>query len=281
MFKQITILGPGLLGASLAMAIKRYIPNTTIVIWARKPESRAKCQDKEWCDTVSETPEKAVSGSDLILLGTPVNTILPLLEQIQPLLKAGSVVSDVGSTKAFICRGAQKIFKNTNAVFLGSHPMAGSDQSGMEHARYDLFKDAACIITPLLETPTAITKKMSTFWKLLEMNVTSVSPEIHDAIVAHISHLPHILASVLCNYLAQKDTTWQRLAGGGLRDTTRIAAGDPELWKQILEQNRDEVLHAIDGFEHQLDALKKALAANDSNSVLSQLKQGKDYRDRL
>lgn len=281
MFQQITILGPGLLGASLAMAIKRHIPDTTVVIWARKPESRAKCQDKGWCDTVFETPEEAVSGSDLILLCTPVHTILSLLEQIQPVLKTGSMVSDVGSTKALICHGAQQIFKNTTATFLGSHPMAGSDQSGMEHACHDLFKDAACMVTPLLETPAAITQKLSTFWKSLEMHVTLISPETHDAIVAHISHLPHILASVLCNYLSQKDNTWQTLAGGGLRDTTRIAAGDPELWKQILEQNRDKILQAIDGFEHQLGALKEALAKNDSTKILSQLKQGKAYRDRL
>ena len=113
------------------------------------------------------------------------------------------------------------------------------------------------------------------------MRVTTVSPEMHDTIVAHVSHLPHILASALCNCLPQKDNSWKTLAGGGLKDTTRIAAGDPELWKQILEQNRDEILRAINGFEQQLDLLKTALAANDTNAVLAHLKQGKAYRDQL
>jgi cyclohexadieny/prephenate dehydrogenase len=284
MFRQITILGPGLLGASLAMAIKKRILATQIVIWARNPESREKCRNQEWCDAVSESPEEAVAGSDLILICTPVHTILPLLQQIQPALKEGSLVSDVGSTKALICHEAQRIFKDRSAIFLGSHPMAGSEQTGMENAHPDLFKSAACILTPLPNTPNTpntITQRLSTFWESLEMHVTTVSPETHDAIVAQISHLPHILASVLCNYLSSKDKAWQTLGGGGLRDTTRIAAGDPELWKQILEQNRDEILQAISGFEQQLGVLKTALIETDSEEIFSQLKQGKTYRDQL
>ncbi len=281
MFQQITILGPGLLGASLAMAIKKGIPATKVLVWARKPESREVCRNREWCDAVAESPEEAVDGSDLTLLCTPVHTILPLLEQIQPALTEDSIVSDVGSTKALICREAQRIFKNASATFLGSHPMAGSERTGMENARPDLFENAACIVTPLPHTPNTITQQLTLFWKSLKMHVTTVSPETHDAIVAHISHLPHILASVLCNYLSPKDDFWQTLSGGGLRDTTRIAAGDPELWKQILEQNRDEVLQAINGFEKELDILKTALTQNNSTEILSLLKQGKTYRDRL
>ena len=281
MFQQITILGPGLLGTSLAMAIKKHIPATKVVVWARKPELRESCRNREWCDTVAESPEEAVAGSDLTLLCTPVHTILPLLEQIQPALKEGSTVSDVGSTKALICHGAKYIFKDTPATFLGSHPMAGSEQTGMENARPDLFQNAACIVTPLPDTPDTITQGLSMFWKSLKMQVTTVSPETHDAIVAHISHLPHILATVLCNYLSKKDNSWQTLGGGGLRDTTRIAAGDPELWKQILEQNRDEILQAINGFEKELDALKKALTETNSSGILWLLKQGKTYRDQL
>jgi cyclohexadieny/prephenate dehydrogenase len=281
MFQQITILGPGLLGASLAMAIKKHTPATRISVWTRKPESREKCRKQEWCDVASGSPEEAVADSDLTLFCTPVHTILPLLEQIQPALKKGSLISDVGSTKALICNGAQRILKDTSTLFLGSHPMAGSEQTGMENARPDLFKGAACIVTPLPDTPKLVTQKLSQFWESLEMHVTTVPPETHDSIVAHISHLPHILASVLCSYLSQKDNFWQTLGGGGLRDTTRIASGDPELWKQILEQNRDEILQAISGFEQKLGTLKTALTEADSEEILSQLKQGKVYRDQL
>lgn len=281
MFQQITIIGPGLLGASLAMAVSQHALAKKVVIWAKNHESREKCRQKEWCDTVCESLEEAVVGSDLILICTPVHTILSLLEKIKPALATNALVSDVGSTKALICNRAQHLFKDTSAVFLGSHPMAGSEQTGMEHARPELFKGAACILTPLADTPSAMIQTLSKFWESLEMNVTTVSPETHDDIVAHISHLPHIIASVLCNYLTQKDRTWRTLAGAGLRDTTRIAAGDPELWKQILEQNRDKILQAINGFEQQLDTLKTALAETDSEEIFAQLKQGKAYRDQF
>ena len=281
MFRKITILGPGLLGASLAMAIKKHGLATQIVIWARTSESRKKCQTQKWCDAVFESPEEAVSDSDLILLCTPVHAILSLLKRVQPALKKDSLVSDVGSTKALICNEAQRIFNDDSVTFIGSHPMAGSEQAGMENACPDLFKNAACILTPQSGTPDTLIQRLSAFWKSLEMHVTTVSPEVHDAIVANISHLPHVLASVLCNYLSKKESTWQALAGSGLRDTTRIAAGEPTLWKQILEQNRDEVIQAINGFEQQLKAFKTALVENDSTEILSQLKQGKTYRNQL
>lgn len=281
MFRQTTILGPGLLGASLAMAIRKHALSERIVIWARSPESRKKCQHQQWCDTTFKSPEEAVIDSDFVLLCTPVHTITPLLKQIQPALTKNTLVSDVGSTKALICHEAQRIFKDTPAIFLGSHPMTGSEKTGMENAYSDLFEDAACILTPLQDTPDPITQTLIKFWESLNMQVTTVSPETHDTIVAHVSHLPHILATALCNYLSQKDNSWKALAGGGLKDTTRIAAGDPELWKQILEQNRDEILRAINGFEQQLDSLKTALTENDSDKALAYLKQGKAYRNQL
>lgn len=281
MFRQITILGPGLLGASLAMAIRKNALAERIVIYARSAKSREKCLSSEWCDAVFASPQEAVVGSELIVLCTPVNIILPLLKQIQPALEATALVSDVGSTKAFICSQAQQIFKETSITFIGSHPMAGSEQTGMENARTDLFKGAACILTPVPETPDTDAQKLAAFWKLMEMNVTVVPPKTHDTIVAHISHLPHVLSSALCCYLSQKDPTWQTLAGSGLKDTTRIAAGDPELWKQILEQNRNEVLQSVEGFEKQLGLLKRALLENDTEEIFTQLNQGKTYREQL
>lgn len=281
MFNQITILGPGLLGASLAMAVKKHLAIQRIVIWARSPESRTKCQKQEWCDAVFETPEEAVVGSDLVILCTPVQTIVPLLKQIQPALTENALVSDVGSTKALICRGAHFVFNESSATFLGSHPMAGSEQTGMEHASSDLFKDAACILTPLPDTPTEITEALSSFWRSLGMTISTFSPEAHDKIVAHVSHLPHLLASTLCTYLEKQESAWQALGGNGLRDTTRVASGDPQLWKQILEQNSNEILQAIDGFERQLNILKAAIIENDSTKICSLLKQGKRYRDQL
>ena len=281
MFQQITILGPGLLGASLAMAVKERGLTTRVVTWSRRPESRAKCLNQSWCDAVLETPEQAVAGSDLVVICTPVQTIAPLLAQVRPALAENALVTDVGSTKSLICREARSALEGHSATFLGAHPMAGSEQAGMEHAQADLFEKAACILTPLDDASTEAIAQLNTFWESLGMNVSTVSPEKHDEIVAHVSHLPHLLASTLCGYLGTQDNTWRNLAGGGLRDTTRVASGDPQLWKQILEQNSDEVLRAIAGFEQELQQLKTALLNKDSLGVIAQLERGKTYRDQL
>ena len=281
MFQQITILGPGLLGASLAMAVKERGLAARVVTWSRRPESRAKCLNQSWCDAVLDSPEEAVVGSDLVVICTPVQTIVPLLVQIRSALAAETLITDVGSTKSLICREARSALEGHSATFLGAHPMAGSEQAGMEHAQSDLFENAACILTPLDDASTEAIAKLSAFWDALGMTVSIVSPEKHDEIVAHVSHLPHLLASTLCGYLAAQDRTWRTLAGGGLRDTTRIASGDPQLWKQILEQNSDEVVRAIEGFELQLHHLKTALLNQDSLGVIAQLERGKTYRDQL
>jgi len=281
MFQQITILGPGLLGASLAMAVKERGLAARVVTWSRRPESRAKCLNQSWCDAVFDSLEKAVVGSDLVVICTPIQTIVPLLVQIRPALDAEALITDVGSTKSLICREARSALEGHSATFLGAHPMAGSEQAGMEHAQSDLFENAACILTPLDDASAEAIAKLSAFWDALGMTVSTVSPEKHDEIVAHVSHLPHLLASTLCGYLAAQDDTWRTLAGGGLRDTTRIASGDPQLWKQILEQNSDEVVRAIEGFEQQLHHLKTALLNQDSLGVIAQLERGKTYRDQL
>ena len=281
MFQQITILGPGLIGASLAMAVKERRLAARVVTWSRRPETRAKCIAKSWCDAVLDTPEKAVTGSDLVVICTPVQTIVSLLAQIRPALAASALVTDVGSTKSLICREARSALEGHSATFLGAHPMAGSEQAGMEHAQADLFENAACILTPLDDASTEAIAKLSAFWDTLGMTISTVSPEKHDEIVAHVSHLPHLLASTLCGYLATQDNTWRNLAGGGLRDTTRVASGDPQLWKQILEQNSDEVLRAIEGFENQLYQFKTALLNKDSLGVIVQLERGKAFRDQL
>lgn len=281
MFQQITILGPGLLGASLAMAVKERGLAARVVTWSRRPESRAMCLNQSWCDAVFDSPEEAVAGSDLVVICTPVQTIVPLLVQIRPALAADTLITDVGSTKSLICREARSALEGHSATFLGAHPMAGSEQAGMEHAQSDLFEKAACILTPLDEASSAAIAKLSAFWETLGMTVSIVSPEKHDEIVAHVSHLPHLLASTLCGYLATQDDTWRTLSGRGLRDTTRIASGDPQLWKQILEQNSDEVLRAIEGFEQQLHHLKTALLNQNSLGIIAQLERGKTYRDQL
>jgi prephenate dehydrogenase len=277
MFQQITILGSGLLGASLALALKERGLCTRVHAWSRRAATRAYAQKANWCDAVFDQPAAACAGSELVVICTPVETIVPLLEQIGSALAPCALVTDVGSTKSLICREA----RGTGVNFIGSHPMAGSERTGMAHARADLFTGAACIITPLEAAPDAEIARLLKLWEAIGMQVVTTTPEKHDEIVAHISHLPHLLASSLCSYLSGQDADWKALSGGGLRDTTRVAAGDPDLWKQILEQNREEVLRAIDGFENELHALKTALLDQDTPQLIAKLERGKKYRDSL
>jgi len=280
MFDQLTILGPGLLGASIGIAARERGLARRIVSWSRRTETRANCLSQTWCDAVRETAGEACRESQLVILCTPVQTIVPLLASIASELAPGALVTDVGSTKSEICREAQGV-NLPGAHFIGSHPMAGSEQTGMAHARGDLFEAAACIVTPLADSPTETVRAISVFWEALGMRVTHASPERHDEIVAHISHLPHLLSSALCSFLAHKDPSWQTLAGSGLRDTTRIAAGDPGLWREILESNRTEVLRAISGLEDEFHHIKSALANADSLRLSQHLQRGKTYRDSL
>jgi prephenate dehydrogenase len=159
--------------------------------------------------------------------------------------------------------------------------MAGSEQTGMAHARAELLEGAACIVTPLEATPEAPVSQLKDFWKALGMQVARMSPEEHDEAVAHISHLPHLLAAALCSFLADKNADWKALAGGGLRDTTRIAAGDPSLWRAILEGNREEVVRAINCLEGELQQIKAALINEDTAALNQHLERGKHYRDQL
>lgn len=281
MFQQITILGPGLLGASIAMAIKQAHPSTRIHTWSRRVETRKKSQTADWCDQVFSTAQTAVQHSDLVILCTPVATIVPLLEDILDHLQAQACVTDVGSTKAEICQAAHHLFSGSAAHFIGSHPMAGSAQSGMEHAQASLLKEAYCLITPMADTPPEQVAHLVDFWRMLHMQAQLLSPSEHDRIVAHISHLPHFLASSLAWQLAQKPSEWTQYCGGGLRDSTRIASGDPTLWQQIFHQNKREVLHAIDGLEQSLASLKQALHCDNSSELYKRLEQAKNYRDQL
>ncbi len=278
MVPTLTILGPGLLGGSVARAARERKAAGRIVIWARRPETRAALARQSWCDTVAETPEAAVAGADLVVIASPVDSILPLLRQIAPSLRSGAVVTDVGSAKGRIAREGHEVL-GTRAHFVGSHPMAGSEKTGWENASPGLFERRTCFVTPLPATDPGALAAVTDFWRQLGGTVASVEPGRHDEIVAHISHLPQVLASSLCAFLAGKDPAWRNYAGGGLRDTTRIAGSDPELWRTILEQNRDEVLRALQGLGAEIKAFETALERRDWAAVTARIAEGKKYRD--
>lgn len=277
---QLTILAPGLLGGSVAQAARASGTVERIVLWARRPEARLKLREQPWCDAVADSPEDAVRDASLVVLAAPVDAIIPLTRQIAPALRPGAIVTDVGSVKGEIARLGHTALA-PRAHFVGAHPMAGSVKTGWEHGTADLFRRRTCFITPLPATAGEAVDRVAAFWDGLGADVVTIGPDQHDEIVAHISHLPQMIASALCCFLAKKDPAWRNYGGGGLRDTTRIAGSDPQLWRSILEQNRDEVLRALRQFEDELHQFQIALANRDYLDVAARIERGKAYRDQF
>jgi prephenate dehydrogenase len=279
-FASLTVLAPGLLGGSVAKAVRSRGIAGHIRVWSRRAETRAEIKGLDWCDSVHDSAQDAVQGSDFVVICAPVDHIVPLVEHIRPALAAGAIVTDVGSVKSAICRGSHHALAG-HAHFVGSHPMAGSDRTGHANAEPELFRGRPCFVTPLHGTDATALERTIHFWRALDAVVVTETPERHDEIVAHVSHLPHVIASTLCSLLARRDPRWRDLAGGGLRDTTRIAASDSDLWRGIFEQNREEVLRALSAFEDELAVMRAALANHDMPAVRSILERGREYRSGL
>jgi prephenate dehydrogenase len=278
MIEQLTVLAPGLLGGSVARAARARGVARRIVLWARRPEARGALAAQPWCDAAAESLAEAARSADLVVIAAPVDQIIPLAREIAPHLPFGATVTDVGSVKGEIARQGDEALAG-RAHFVGAHPMAGSEKTGWEHSSAELFAERTCFVTPLAVTAPATTARVVEFWRALGAVVTIVAPDRHDEIVAQISHLPQVLASTLCSFLAEGHPGWNAFAGGGLRDTTRIAAGDPQLWRAILEQNRAPVLAALAGYQGELEAFRQALAAGDFAAVTARLEQGRAYRN--
>jgi prephenate dehydrogenase len=279
-FTQLTVLAPGLLGASLAIGARQTGLAKRIHVWARRAEVRDKCAAQSWCDAVFDSPEKAVEGSDLVVICTPVETIHRLARRVVGNLARGAIMTDVGSTKGMVCRYCAADMPE-GVSFIGSHPMAGSEKSGMEFASGDLFRGRSCFVTPLADSPGPATLKICAFWRTLGMDVVVLPPDEHDRIVANISHLPHFAATMICNWLSRQDPRWTAWAGQGLKDTTRVAAGSPEMWRAIAEQNKEEILDALAGLALEMTRMRNALENDRYGELHDLFAQGKAYRETL
>jgi len=280
MLTQLAILAPGLLGGSVARAARVHGAAHRIVLWARRPEVRLALREQPRCDDIADSPEAAVSGAQLVVIAAPVDRIVPLARQIAAHLEPGAIVTDVGSVKGEISRLGHAALAG-HGHFVGSHPMAGSEKTGWEHGTAELFKRRICFVTPLAETDSQAVESVVHFWRELRGDPVTLSPDRHDEIVAHISHLPQVVASSLCAFLAHKNPAWRNYAGGGLRDTTRIAGSDPQLWRAILEQNRDEVLRALREFQDELHGFQIALANRDEVELIARLERAREYRSQF
>ena len=269
--KRIAILGPGLLGGSIALAL-RAKQGVEVRLWARRSEAVREAREMSVAALVSDNLEEVVKHADTVVLCMPVGAMPAVVAQLLPFLEPDALVTDVGSVKLAVERALSPILQN-RALFVGSHPMAGSEKAGLIHARADLFNAATCIVTPQegVTSPEAVSRATE-FWESLGGRVRLLSPRQHDAVCALISHVPHLTAAALVNAVNAQLPLAFDFFGPGFRDTTRVASGLPEMWTEILIENRAEVLSGLRALSTQLENAARILeetAPADSIASLS------------
>ncbi len=278
--KTIAIIGFGLLGTSLGLALKgkKYVR----VGWSRRPESRKQALKNNVVDKVFENPEDAVSNADITVICLPVPMIIEFCAKFAKYWKKGAIVTDVGSAKEKIVKKVSPLLGRNDVHFIGSHPMAGSEQSGAEAAKSDLYEGAMVFLTPSLKTPDKVVKETAELWKSAGARVMEIDSRKHDMTVAHTSHVPHIIAAVLTlTALGDSKTRSQRESGcaGGFRDTTRIASSAPQMWREIIENNREAVIEALGEFEKKLKSFRENISKAEYPILEKKLQSAKALRD--
>lgn len=280
LFPSVAILSPGLLGGSLALAVRERLPGVEIRVWARREEVAQKVHALGMADMVSTDPGVIARGASLIVFCMPIGGMPEVAEQIAGVVGRETVVTDVGSVKQPVVERLGKIFRG-HAEFIGSHPMAGSEQAGMEAARGDLFAGAVTILTPEEATPEASVARLADFWKAVGCRVVISSAFAHDEAVAFISHLPHLTAAVLVQTALGENPAALDWRGAGFMDTTRVASGPAGMWAEILIENREPVKKAVHGMIENLREVTKLLDAGDFEAVEHYLAEARETRDRL
>jgi prephenate dehydrogenase len=286
---RVAIVGVGLIGGSIGLALKQRRIATEVIGVGRRAASLELAQAKGAVDWTTTNLVLGVAEADAVVVATPVASIVDTVRAVVAAAPR-AIVTDAGSTKAQICRELREPAPSADAAadrpaspplaarFVGSHPIAGGHRTGPEYARANLFEGRTVVVTPEDHTPPGLVERVRGFWESLGAEVVLLSPEEHDRALAATSHLPHLIAAVLA---AATPEEWLRLAGSGWADTTRIAAGDPQLWEQIFQQNRSAVIDALRRFEHRLAAFDGALVAGDSAGLLAELNEAKRIRDAL
>ena len=282
MFQKVTLIGVGLLGGSLGLAIKQRKLATRIAGYVRRTASVTECEQYAVVDQATRDIKEAVIDADLIVLCTPLARMLDLTEQMLPALKPGAIVTDVGSVKASVVQELESLVTNAKAHFIGSHPMAGGEKMGVCAARADLFNNAACVVTPTKHSDANALQAVDRFWQAVGMRTLKLSPEAHDELVSRSSHLPHVVAAELANYVLNPNHPKEQamLCATGFRDTTRIASGSPEMWRDIAVANRENLSRVIGAFIDGLQQFREALEKGDSKAIEEFFIQGKERRDR-
>ena len=270
LFDTSAIIGPGLIGSSIARAARAQGAVGSIVTSSRSPETRQRVAELGIADKVVATNAEAVAGADLVIVCVPVGVCGAVAKEIAPHLKAGAIVSDVGSVKGSIVRDMAPHLPD-NVHFVPAHPVAGTEHSGPEAGFAELFEDRWCILTPPEGTDRESVDRLAEFWRLLGANVEIMTPDHHDLVLAVTSHLPHLIAYTIVGTADELETVTRsevfKFSAGGFRDFTRIAASDPTMWRDIFLANKDAVLEMLGRFNEDVSALTKAIRRGDGDAL--------------
>ncbi len=278
-FNKIAIIGVGLIGGSVGLAVKRKGVAGEVIGVFRRNSTLSKALRCKAVDKATLDIKAGVKGADLIVLAAPVYSIPPLAREAIKYAKSGAVIIDVGSTKAWIVKEIEKMARASGSVFfVGSHPMAGSEHAGVEFAKKDLLEGAPCIVTRTINTNAKVLKRVVKFWASLGAKVKIMSPAMHDRSVSLISHLPHMVAFGLAGAVPIKDLSY---AAEGFKDTTRVASSDPHLWADIFLTNRKEIIRAGKMFEKYYSNIIKAVSKGNYSETVKLLKAAKSKRDKF
>ena len=261
MFKQLGLIGCGLMGGSFALAMKQAGLVDRVIGYSKSPSTTEKAKQLGVIDQAAESALLAVSGADVVLLAVPVAATESTFKAIRHLVSPGTLFMDVGSTKRDVVDAARRALKDRIGAFVPAHPIAGKELSGVQHADAQLYREQQVILTPLPQTRPELVEKARALWGALGARVRVMTPEAHDAAFAAVSHFPHLLAFAYFTGILQQEQAEEflRLAGPGFRDFTRIAASDPAMWRDVLIANREEILKQSEFFRGALGVLEQTL----------------------
>lgn len=280
MFEQLGLIGCGLMGSSFALAMKRAGLVKRVVGYSKSPSTTERARAMGVIDIEAPSALLAVSGADIVLIAVPVAATEATFKAIKHLVTPQMLIMDVGSTKRDVIDAGRRALREHIGSFVPAHPIAGKEVSGVENADPDLYAGRQIILTPIERTLTVQLQKAIDVWTRLGCRVLQMSPEQHDAAFAAVSHLPHLIAFALMNSISgqPQGKDYLSLAGPGFRDFTRIAAGDPKVWRDILVSNREELLEQSKIFQRNLHALELMISSGNAEALEGLLEQASDAR---
>jgi len=283
-FDTVCIIGLGLIGGSIGLSMKKNNFDSKITGYAKTEKTHLRAVERGFIDRAEKSLVKAVDGADLVILATPLSTFRPIIEEIAPFLKKGSIVTDTGSAKFTVLEELKDLIPS-DVEFIPGHPIAGTEESGPDSGFPELFENRWCILTPIEDNSKESVESIKYFWELLGSKVEIMDALHHDKVLAITSHIPHLIAYNIvgtANDLANvTDTEVVKYSAGGFRDFTRIAASDPKMWSDIFTYNSEAVLEMLDLFSNDLAKLKKSILKKDTNMLFSSFEKTRNVRKRI